>query len=147
MNTLELAQKLAEAREVVDEAIVKNCPVPVIYADKDGKWCRVNEPMEKLLAAEADELLGNRWQKFNKAGKKEWDAAIKSRQDTVRVYLKFKAADAREVATFGSLIRLTNGGYIAFILPICEHPTGCPVHGFLLHNIESNGSNAAQVRG
>ena len=147
MNTLELAQKLAEAREVVDEAIVKNCPVPVFYADKEGKWCRVNEPMEKLLAAESDELLANRWSKFCKAGKKDLEAAVKSKQDTAKVYMKFKAADAREVAAYVSLIRLTNGGYIGFVLPICEHPIGCPVHGFLLHNIEANGTNAAQVRG
>jgi len=147
MNTLELAQKLAEAREVVDEAIVKNCPVPVFYADKDGKWCRVNEPMEKLLAAESDELLGARWLKFSKGSKKDWDAAIKAKQDAARLYLKFKAADAREVAAFISLIRLMNGGFIGFVLPICEHPTGCPVHGFLLHNIEANGTNAAQERG
>ena len=147
MNTLELAQKLAEAREVVDEAIVKNCPVPVFYADKDGKWCRVNEPMEKLLAAESDELLGNRWMKFAKGGKKEWDAAIKGKQDTTKLFMKFKAADARETAAYVSLIRLTNGGFIGFVLPICEHPTGCPVHGFLLHNIEANGTNAAQERG
>lgn len=147
MNTLELAQKLAQAREVVDEAIVKNCPVPVFYADKDGKWCRVNEPMEKLLSTESDELLANRWLKSVKSGKKEWESAVKSKQETAKIYLRLKANDGREIAAFVSLIRLTNGGFIGFVLPICEHPTGCPVHGFLLHNIESNGSNAAQVRG
>jgi PAS domain-containing protein len=147
MNTLELAHKLAEVRELVDEAIVKNCPVPVFYADKDGKWCRVNEPMEKLLAVANDDLLAFRWQAFVKAGKKEWDAAIRSKQDAAKLRLKLKAVDGREISVYVSLIRLSNGGYIGFVLPICEHPTGCPVHGFLLHNIESSESHAAQVRG
>lgn len=147
MNALELAQKLAEAREVVDEAIVKNCPVPVFYSDKDGKWCRVNEPMEKMLGADGDELLAHRWLKFVRLGKKDWEAAVRAKQDVAKIYLRFKTGDGREVSTYLNLIRLTNAGFIGFVLPICEHPSGCPVHGFLLHNIESNGTNAAQERG
>jgi len=147
MNALELAQKLTEAREIVDEAIVKNCPVPVFYADKDGKLCRVNNLLGKLLAADPDDILADRWLKFVKAGKKDWEATLRAKQDSTKVYLKLKASDGREFAVFVSLIRLVNGGYIGFVLPICEHPTGCPMHGFLLHNVEDDGTNAAQVRG
>jgi len=147
MNALELAQKLAEARQLVDEAIVRNCPVPVVYADKDGKWCHVNEPMEKLLATELAELLGIRWLRLVKAGRKDWEAVVKGKEDSGRFYLKFKAGDGRDVPSYVSLTRLINGGFIGFILPICEHPNGCPVHGFLLHNIESEKAGAAQERG
>lgn len=147
MNTLELAQKLAEAREVVDAAIVQHCPVPVVYTDKDGKWCHVNEPMEKLLAAESGDLLGSRWHKLAKFGRKEWEAVIKAKEENGKLYMKFKAGDGRDVPAYVSVIRLTNGGFIGFILPVCEHPVGCPVHGFLLHNIESSKVHAAQERG
>lgn len=146
MNALELAQKLAEARELVDQAIVKNCPVPVVYSDRDGRWCRVNEPMEKLLAEDNGDLIGIKWQKLlaDKAQKKEWEAAVKTKAETMRIALRFKTSDGRLVASYCSLIRLTNGDFIGFVIPVCDHPSGCPVHGFLLHNIE-NGST--QVRG
>lgn len=147
MNAHELALKLVEAREIIDEAIVKNCPVPVFYADKDGKLCRVNAPMENLLATDADDLLVDRWLKFVMAGKKDWESAVKAKQDLAKIYLKLKSNNGREFAAYISMIRLVNGGYIGFVLPICEHPTGCPMHGLLLHNVEVNGTSAAQVRG
>jgi len=147
MNTLELAQKLTEARQIVDEAIVRNCPVPVLYADKEGKWCYVNEPMEKLLGTETAELLGTRWLKLVKAGRKDWEAVVKGKENFSKFYLKFKAGDGRDVPSYVSLSRLSTGGFIGFILPICEHPSGCPLHGFLLHNIESEKAGAAQERG
>lgn len=146
MNALELAHKLAAAREVVDAAIVTNCPVPLVYADKDGRWCLVNTPMEELMAAASSDLLADGWLKFVVAGQKEWEAAIKDRADTTKIYMKFKSADAREVMAYASLTRLTNGGFVSFILPVCGHPAGCPVHGFLLHNVEASGTNVARAQ-
>lgn len=148
MNTLELAQKLAEARELVEQAVVKNCPIPVFYADKEGHWCRVNAPLERLFAVEETELLSNKWQKFlmAKSFKKDWEAAVRTKDEHTKLHIRAKAADGRIFSAYCNLVRLTNGGMIGFIVPICEHPNGCPVHGFLLHNIDG-GSDATQVPG
>jgi PAS domain S-box-containing protein len=142
MNILELAQKLAEARELFDQAIVEHCPIPVFYADKDGRWCRTNEPMQKFLAVDNEELIGARWQKLLLPGtlrvsRREWQETVLSKPEASRLHMQFKTEDGRTPCVYTSILRLVNGGFIGFMVPVCDHPVNCPIHEFLLHNIET----------
>ncbi len=147
MNVLELTEKLVEDREKLDKAILSNCPIPVFTTSKDGGWLSVNKPFANLLAVESDSLLALRWQKLIVPGelrrvKRLWQAIIDGESTVARIKFVFRAGDGRQVPGYGSLVRLSDGRWIGFMMPICEHPSNCPVHNFLLHNIEASGCAA-----
>jgi PAS domain S-box-containing protein len=153
MNALELAEKLAEDRERLDKAIVSHCPVPVFTTDKTGKWLSMNEPFTRLLGIDAADALGVGWQKklFSETAKETknaWSDLIEKADTTDRILLKFKASDGRLVSTWATMVRLIDARWIGFAVPICTTPIECPVHCFLLHNVEANPKNLnAQVQG
>jgi PAS domain S-box-containing protein len=143
MNALELAERLAEERERVDKAIVSNCPIPVFTSDKDGKWLSINEPFARLLAVGADDLLAMKWQRLLAASesvqlKKAWLDTMASDKVKERILFKFSAADGRQVQAWASLIKVDLSRWLGFMVPICITPTDCPLHHFLLHNLEES---------
>lgn len=143
MNALELAEKLAEERERLDKAVVTHCPVPVFTTDRTGKWLSVNEPFTRLLGIEATDALGDIWQKklfaeTAKATKNAWSDLIERAATTDRILLKFKATDGRLVSAWATMVRLIDARWIGFVVPICVTPIECPIHCFLLHNIEES---------
>lgn len=141
MNALELAERLAEERERVDKAIVSNCPIPVFTSDKDGKWLSVNEPFTRLLGVGSDDLLAVRWQRLlfvaeSAKIKKAWSDTMASDKIKECILFKFNASDGRQVQAWASLLKLDLSHWLGFMVPICTTPTDCPVHHFLLHNLE-----------
>jgi PAS domain S-box-containing protein len=141
MNALELAERLAEERERVDKAIVSNCPIPVFTSDKEGKWLSVNEPFTRLLGVSSDDLLATRWHHLLIAAeavqiKKVWLDVLASDKIKERILFKFSASDGRQVQAWASLLRVDLSRWLGFMVPICTTPTDCPVHHFLLHNLE-----------
>lgn len=135
-NPVELAQRMQRDREEAHKAVAAHCPVPVCLTDHRGQWLEVNEPMVRLLAAKSIQLTGKQWTKLLTPAKQigEYTKMFVSRPETAKTQLKLKTPDGRAVTGFLSLIRLEHV-YLGFLVPCCDHPVNCPVHGFLLQNI------------
>lgn len=145
-SAYEVAERLARERDYVEKGIVEHCPVPVFVADGHGRWIRTNAPMQKLLASDDATLRGDGWLGCVEPTAMrdvlcQWRDVFQARSKQFKMKLAFSAPDGRKVTTYTSLIRLENGHYIGFTVPICDHPSGCPVHGFLLHNINGDSEN------
>lgn len=142
-TAFQLAEKLASERERVEQAIVAYCPVPVFVTDKDGRWISANEPMQRLMSQTEGQLSGDRWLRRVHPRSEEqqitYEQVFSEQAANAKMHLRFRAADKREFSAYVSLLRLSTANYLGFIVPICDTPVNCPVHGFLLHNLDHTG--------
>lgn len=139
-TAFELAEKLAKGRESAEKSIARYCPVPVFTADEKGRWQSANEPMQRLMAQTEGQLNGDRWlMRVHPAAleqvEKDYSKAVTSKVSSSTIHLHCCAADGREFCAYMTLFQ-SSGSFVGFILPVCSTPVECPVHCFLLHNIE-----------
>lgn len=142
----EVAERLARERESVQLGIVEFCPVPVFVADRTGRWLSANVPMQTLLAVKEAKLCNDGWlgtvdPKMMRDLLAQWHDIFEKRPPKAKLRIHFITSDGRDFNSYTTLIRLTNESYIGFIIPACANPVNCPVHGFLLHNINGEADN------
>lgn len=139
-TAFELAEKLAQGRESAEKGIARHCPIPVFIADAQGRWLSVNEPMQRLMAQTEGQLTGDRWLLRVQPLALDEIAAdyakiFESKPASARLFLQFVAGDKRAFSAYATFCR-SGVNYVCFLVPVCATPVDCPVHGFLLHNVE-----------
>lgn len=142
-SAYELAERLARDRDVVEKGIAEHCPVPVFVSDAQGRWVRANLPMQTMLACDERTLRNDGWLGLvdptdMREVLEQWRDIFQKKTKQFKLRIRFTPSDGRIVSTYTSVIRLDTGNYLGFTVPICDHPFGCPIHGFLLHNIDGD---------
>lgn len=139
-TAFELAEKLAQGRESAEKGIARCCPIPVFIADAQGRWMSVNEPMQRLMAQTDGQLAGDRWlMRVQPATLDEVERSyakiFETKAVNAKLLVSFVAGDKR---AFNAYVTFCRSGqtYVGFVVPVCPQPVDCPVHGFLLNNIE-----------
>lgn len=139
-TAFELAEKLAQGRESAEKGIARYCPIPVFITDAQGRWTSVNEPMQRLMAQSEGQLTGDRWLlRVQPLVLDEVEAGyakiFESKPASAKLFVQFTAADKRAFSAYITFCR-SGSTYVCFLVPVCTTPVDCPVHGFLLHNVE-----------
>lgn len=138
----QLAEKLAQEREKIEQGIARHCPVPVFTACAEGRWVSANEPMQRLMAQSEGQLSGDRWlmrvePDMLETVERDYQQVFGEKVPSAKLFIRFRAADQRRFDAFISMVRI-GSCYVGFLVPACSNPVECPVHGFLLHNINGD---------
>ena len=138
---VQLAQAFVGLKSEFEEAIAASCPVPLFVSDSTGKWIYTNRCLQLLLAAPSSELLGDAWVKcIHKAHAaqttEDWLAYTSGKSDSVSMKIHYAARDGRLGCAYIRASRSKSGNHVGFVIPACDEPNNCPLHGFLLRNVE-----------
>lgn len=131
--------ELRRYREVVDVI-----PTPTLLADEAGGVTHANQAYLKLFGVDMLDVLGGGWRRLVRSDDLDRVALLWQRVVSEGALEWSSSAEFRVggdefggyvMCTF-KCVRLSCGGYAAFIYPACANPINCPVHSVILPKLQ-----------
>lgn len=137
---IRLAETLISNREVLTNAIVESCPVPMFVADNEGSWLLANEPYLLLLGRQPADVVGNGWLSTLTPRNRvfmetEWVRIVRERISARHLLIEHVQPGGMVIHGYACIGHVHVAGFVGWFVPICDEPKACPVHGYLLHNV------------
>lgn len=147
---VQLAEKFNSIREEFQRVLAETCPIPVLVTDGNGNWIYANKPLQDMLGAALSDLIGDGWSKrvYNADAAKvthSWSAMFEKQPAELKIKTTYTVFGGQHVTAYMQLTKMQTGTYIGFLMPVCENPVNCPVHGQILHHLDSGSLNIDEL--
>jgi PAS domain S-box-containing protein len=135
-----LAEKMAQRRSLIENAIITHCPVPCFVLRTNGTCESANRLLLQLVKHPEEYLVlrgivGVVHPDDQEAFTEVVSAALREKQGVQSYSHRIRPKKGDDVPVYTDIYYVDSAGFVGFIMPTCNAPQNCPLHGSLLHHL------------